>query len=308
MEKDRFLNKKNLVLKETESVEITPDFQHCEEEFAQITNYAKSSTDQLGLTSPNIPTPRSVQNLKNFPVEKILLIKSTSSLPENSAQDDESCYIAEERNKSIGESDQEENNSARQATPSPTQLPTNPIEEKSIKNASQNNTAEKTSNSHTKLPQKDSTKTSNNLNIIGKRQAREEDSEEEEELKISKIKERELSFQNTEFTRDMVISSRKDEEEKIVASKDRGVNPSAGSVEGMSVIDEYSFFSTYVCQTRFDIPDYYSLIKPLGQGGYGVVCKAYNKIKNHEYVAIKKVVNVGLCFFGCFILFLGFSE
>eukprot|EP00128_Syssomonas_multiformis_P009815 Colp12_sorted_trinity150504_noHs@3136 len=46
--------------------------------------------------------------------------------------------------------------------------------------------------------------------------------------------------------------------------------------------------SFMVCNTRFDIPSKYSLIKPIGTGAYGVVCSALNHETNKR-VAIKKI-------------------
>eukprot|EP01135_Chromosphaera_perkinsii_P001291 Nk52_evm18s164 gene=Nk52_evmTU18s164 len=46
--------------------------------------------------------------------------------------------------------------------------------------------------------------------------------------------------------------------------------------------------SFMVCGTRFDIPAKYTLIKPIGQGAYGVVCSAINN-ENQRKVAIKKI-------------------
>eukprot|EP00124_Ichthyophonus_hoferi_P000623 Ihof_evm16s24 gene=Ihof_evmTU16s24 len=52
--------------------------------------------------------------------------------------------------------------------------------------------------------------------------------------------------------------------------------------------------SYMVCGTRFDIPDRYELIKPIGQGAYGVVCAALDKNKNRK-VAIKKICKAFDC-------------
>ncbi|EKX35254.1 hypothetical protein GUITHDRAFT_80002 [Guillardia theta CCMP2712] len=41
---------------------------------------------------------------------------------------------------------------------------------------------------------------------------------------------------------------------------------------------------------RFVLPDYYSVIKPIGQGAYGIVCSATNQ-RTGKNVAIKKIAN-----------------
>ena len=46
--------------------------------------------------------------------------------------------------------------------------------------------------------------------------------------------------------------------------------------------------SFVVSGTRFDVSEYYKLIKPIGHGAYGVVVSA-NDEKNNDKVAIKKV-------------------
>eukprot|EP00030_Apusomonadida_sp_AF-17_P001581 a1887_57.p1 GENE.a1887_57~~a1887_57.p1 ORF type:complete len:410 (-),score=162.80 a1887_57:18-1220(-) len=49
--------------------------------------------------------------------------------------------------------------------------------------------------------------------------------------------------------------------------------------------------SYMVCGTRFDIDSNYSLIKPIGQGAYGVVCAA-KRVDTGDKVAIKKIGKV----------------
>uniref|UniRef100_A0A7S2JNX2 Mitogen-activated protein kinase n=1 Tax=Cyanoptyche gloeocystis TaxID=77922 RepID=A0A7S2JNX2_9EUKA len=48
------------------------------------------------------------------------------------------------------------------------------------------------------------------------------------------------------------------------------------------------FHSFMVCGTRFDVDTRYTLIKPIGQGAYGVVCSAHDSLTG-EKVAIKKI-------------------
>lgn len=51
------------------------------------------------------------------------------------------------------------------------------------------------------------------------------------------------------------------------------------------------YHSFFIFQTRFDIPKYYQIDKPLGTGGFGVVLRAINS-KTQEVVAIKKILKV----------------
>ena len=76
---------------------------------------------------------------------------------------------------------------------------------------------------------------------------------------------------------------------EILDPNEEIINETSDSSPGSGEIIEFD--SVYVCQARFDIPNYYQLVKPLGQGGYGVVCKAINT-RTGEEVAIKKIVNV----------------
>jgi len=48
--------------------------------------------------------------------------------------------------------------------------------------------------------------------------------------------------------------------------------------------------SFYVFRSRFDILKRYKIEAPIGQGGFGVVCRAYN-IRTGEKIAIKKIIN-----------------
>mmetsp|Transcript_26828 Transcript_26828/g.43816 ORF Transcript_26828/g.43816 Transcript_26828/m.43816 type:complete len:375 (+) Transcript_26828:122-1246(+) len=48
------------------------------------------------------------------------------------------------------------------------------------------------------------------------------------------------------------------------------------------------YHSFLVCGTRFDVDTRYALIKPIGQGAYGVVCSAHDALTD-EKVAIKKI-------------------
>lgn len=51
------------------------------------------------------------------------------------------------------------------------------------------------------------------------------------------------------------------------------------------------FNSYMVCGTRFDIDNKYTLVKPIGQGAYGVVCSARDN-ETGEVVAIKKLTKI----------------
>lgn len=60
----------------------------------------------------------------------------------------------------------------------------------------------------------------------------------------------------------------------------------------MNPSNEDPFYNSFfVFQTRFDIPKYYQIDKPLGTGGFGVVVRAIN-LKSQEPVAIKKILKV----------------
>lgn len=45
-----------------------------------------------------------------------------------------------------------------------------------------------------------------------------------------------------------------------------------------------------VCGSRFNLPSYYSVIKPIGQGAYGIVCSATDR-RTQRHVAIKKITD-----------------
>ena len=45
-----------------------------------------------------------------------------------------------------------------------------------------------------------------------------------------------------------------------------------------------------VCGSRFDLPSYYNVIKPIGQGAYGIVCSATDR-RTQRNVAIKKITD-----------------
>jgi serine/threonine protein kinase len=45
-----------------------------------------------------------------------------------------------------------------------------------------------------------------------------------------------------------------------------------------------------VCGSRFTLPDYYEVIKGIGQGAYGTVCSATN-LRTKSNVAVKKISN-----------------
>ena len=56
-------------------------------------------------------------------------------------------------------------------------------------------------------------------------------------------------------------------------------------------IEDNFYHSFFIFQTRFDIPKYYKIDKPLGTGGFGVVLRAIN-LQTEQPVAIKKILKV----------------
>lgn len=58
-----------------------------------------------------------------------------------------------------------------------------------------------------------------------------------------------------------------------------------------SEIEDPFYHSFFIFQTRFDIPKYYQIDRPLGTGGFGVVLRAIN-LKSQQPVAIKKILKV----------------
>jgi hypothetical protein len=64
----------------------------------------------------------------------------------------------------------------------------------------------------------------------------------------------------------------------------------------MNQYNDDFYNSFFAFQTRFDIPKYYLLEKPIGTGGFGVVLRA-TLLETGEIVAIKKIVKVQKYFF-----------
>ena len=58
-----------------------------------------------------------------------------------------------------------------------------------------------------------------------------------------------------------------------------------------SPLEDPFYHSFFIFQTRFDIPKYYQIDKPLGTGGFGVVLRAIN-LQSQQPVAIKKILKV----------------
>lgn len=81
-----------------------------------------------------------------------------------------------------------------------------------------------------------------------------------------------------------------EEENKSIVSRNSKRRNSHGSMASDKEVDTMFFHSFLVFKHRFIIPKKYEIIKAVGKGSYGIVCKAKDATDGED-VAIKKMMN-----------------